>query len=879
MRDSFDPYAPYYPKRKPLHRRTWFIVLLVLIGAPVAFALGYWLKLKSEYGAKVAKFDFSQLEEMESASTIYDRNNNVLGRIFLENREVVSFDQFPPELIQSVIAAEDNRFYQHSGVDFYGMARAAIKNWRAGRIRQGASTLTQQLARNTFSLRERTYERKILEIFLAQEIERRFSKKKILELYLNRVYFGNGFYGAQSAARGYFGKDVKNLNLSECATLAGMLKNPNNLSPWSNRQACIDTRNFVLGRMLDQKMLTQPQYEEQIAQGLAVKNRQPIHADSYAIDMIRQQVNDIVGKGRAIADGYRIYTTIDGELQKKAEESLRAHLEEIENRKDYDHQTYADYNSLLKQRKNSADTDEKETPPLPEYLQGALVVLNNADGAILSLVGGRDFSQSQYDRAIASARPAGTAFKPFVYAAAFEKGIFPGALFQDSLMDNRQVMIGGVTGILGEWGPERVDNKYEGPIPARYALVKSKNAATVRVGMQTGVDNVIDLAKKAGLAHVAGKDDKGRETLNLRRYPATLLGSSEVTLMNMTLAYTMFPNEGWRPAEPFILKRIEEKDGTVIFESKPERQRVIKDTTAYEVHSCLSEVLEWGTGDKAFSKYGLKKFPVAGKTGTAYNFTDDWFLGYSSSITCGVWAGFDKPQPIYRGAFSNEVALPIWVDVMNATFAKYRATEIPQPRGIKKYEICLSSGMLATDKCVETSQNKETGETIEHRTTYWEIGTEDQAPKQTCAVHGDVQPGQVALVQNQSPLNAPQTPSQYPRATIAVDLAKVAPVHLKAPTVIGDDDPYNSVKPTTVLAATRAANEAQSGGAGPDSATNTATGNTANAGDSAATPAAAATAKPPTQEPKVLRAEPVRALDQTEDENTIKIEPPPPVAF
>ncbi len=615
-----DLYEAYLPPRTPFYRRAWFIVLVALIVLPLIAGAIYYEKLKSEYEAKASKFDFSKLEEMESASTIYDRDNNLLGRIFLENRDAIPYSEFPYAMTQAVIAAEDNRFFQHHGVDFVGMARAALKNWRAGHIKQGASTLTQQLARNTFELREKTYQRKILEIFLAQDIERHFSKEKILELYLNRVYFGNGFFGAEAAARGYFGKPAKDLTLSECATLAGLLKNPNNLSPWSNRQACIETRNFVLGRMLDLKEITKAQYDEEIGRTIAVKNRRPVHSDSYAMDMIRQQVDDIVGKDRATSDGYRIYTTIDAKLQKKAQESLRERLTAIEAHKDYEHQTLAQYNALLKQRKQDADTDEKENLPAPEYLQGAVVVLDNSTGAILSLIGGRDFAQSQYNRAIAAARPAGTSIEPFVYAAAFEKGIFPGTLFQDSIIDNRQVMIGGTTGILGEWGPESVDNKYEGLIPARYALVKSKNAATVRVGMQTGIDNVIAVAKKAGLARVAGKDEKGREILNLRRYPATFLGTSEVTLMNMALAYTVFPNGGWRPAEPYIISRIEDKDGNIVFKSKPEKADVIRDTTAFEVNSCLAQALEQGTGDKAFSRVWAEEISRRWKNGHGLQF-------------------------------------------------------------------------------------------------------------------------------------------------------------------------------------------------------------------------------------------------------------------
>jgi penicillin-binding protein 1A len=866
-RDHYDPYAAHRPRRKPFFLRVWFILLVLLIVIPVGIAGVYYLRLKSIYGTRAASFDFSQLSEMESASTIFDRNGNVLSRIFLENRDTVA--DFPYQLTQAVVAAEDNRFYRHHGIDLYGMLRAELTNLRAGRIREGASTITQQLARNTFALHERTYDRKIMEVFLALEIEKRFSKQQIMDLYLNRVYFGSGFYGAQAASRGYFGKDVADLNLSECATLAGLLKNPNNLSPWGNRQACVDSRNAVLGHMLDLKMITQDVYAQEIGSNLAVKNRKPIHTQSYAVDMISQQVDDIVGKDRAIADGYQIYTTIDPDLQKTAEQSLEEHLAEAERQPGYQHQNYEDYAAILRERR--ADEEEKD-PPAPEYLQGAVVILDNSDGGILAIAGGRDFDQSQFNRALESARPLGTAFIPFVYAAAFEKGMYPGTLVEDTLMDNREVMIGGTVGILGEWGPERIDNRYEGPIPARMALVKSKNAATVRLGMQTGIDNVIGLASSAGLARVVGKDDKGNEILNLRRFPATYLGSSETTLMDATLSYTTFPDGGYRPVEPFIIQRILDKDGNLIFESHPEKKYVMKDTTAYEVHSCLSDVLDMGTADKAYTIDGLKKFPLAGKTGTAYNFTDDWFIGYSSAITCGVWAGFDKPQEIYRGAFSSDIVLPVWVDIMNSSFQRYPASDIPQPDGLKRYEICTASGQLATDNCYENVTDQATGIVTRRRTTYYELATDDQAPKVKCSVHsgGGVVLGGGPI--GQSPLDTAATPSQYPRATLAVDLSKVHAVPMLGPTVVGEDDPYQSVKPEMVMAATRVGDNAL-----PPGAVNDTTTTPVNANG----PAGPAPAGPALTDGtvRVMRAEAAGALDSTQDTNTIHLDPPAPIKF
>ncbi|HEX4083840.1 MAG TPA: transglycosylase domain-containing protein, partial [Chthoniobacteraceae bacterium] len=725
------------------------------------------------------------------------------------------------------------------------------------------------------SLHERTYDRKMTEIFLALEIEKHFSKQQIMNLYLNRVYFGSGFYGAQAASLGYFGKNAADLNLSEAATLAGLLKNPNNLSPWGNRQACIDSRNFVLGRMLDLKMIDQATYQKEVASNLRVKNRKPVHTDSYAVDMIRSQVDDIVGRDRAIADGYQIYTTIDPDLQKHADQALRDHLARVEATQGYQHQTWSDYQGILRQHR--ADEDDKE-PPAPEYLQGAAVVLNNEDGGILAISGGRDFNQSQFDRALAAARPMGTAFIPFVYAAAFEKGMFPGTLVEDTLMDNRQVMIGGMVGILGEWGPERIDNRYEGPITAREALAKSKNAATVRLGMQTGIDNVITLAKAAGLSRVVGKDAHGGEVLNLRRFPATYLGSSEMTLMDATLAYTTFPDGGSRPAEPYIIQRILDKNGNLIFESHPERHYVMRDTTAYEVHSCLSDVLDYGTADKAYTTYGLRKFPLAGKTGTAYNFTDDWFIGYSSAITCGVWAGFDKPTSIYHGAFSSDVVLPIWVDIMNSSFQKYSPAEIPQPSGLARYQICTASGQLATDQCFDVVTDKTTGQTTRHSTTYYELATPEQAPKVKCSVHSGagVIAGAGAPV-GLIPADPSVPPSKYPRATIAVDLSKVSPVPILGQTVTGDDDPYQSVKPSMVMAATRVGDNAL-----PPGATHDGTVTPLNAGSApgpanmAANPGAA----PATDGTvRVLRAQAAGALDTAQPDSTIHLDPPAPFKF
>ncbi|MDQ3623909.1 MAG: transglycosylase domain-containing protein [Verrucomicrobiota bacterium] len=831
------------PPRKPLYRRPWFVIsagflLTLLLAAAVC-----GLVAKSKWERLAREFDYGKLSEMGSASIIYDRNGGVLGRLFIQNRDEVPLSEFAPALLTAVIAAEDARFYEHKGVDFTGVLRAAVKNLQAGRKREGASTVTQQLARNTFPKElpsnDRSYHRKLLEMAVALEIERRCNKNKILELYLNRVFFGSGFYGAEAAARGYFGKNARDLTLSEAATLAGLLRSPSHFSPWRSSEACLKERNRVLQRAFEEQLITKAEYERTIKEDIIVKNRRPIHQDSYAADLVAQQVEKLVGREAAHSDGYRIHTTIDADLQKKAEAALRERLGAVERRAGYEHPTYEQYDELFRAHARRVTSPDDQSDPLaaPEYLQGSILALDNRSGGILVLVGGRDFKHSEYDRAISARRPPGTAFKPLVYAAAFEKGLFPGTAVQDAVFDNRQVMIGGLTGILGEWGPERVDNRYEGTISAREALVKSKNAATVRIGMTTGLGQLTALARRAGIESP------------LRQYPSTYLGSSELTLSELTLANTIFPRGGHRPARPFIINRIEDKDGRVIFQAETEAAPVVKPAVAYEVHSCLAEVLDRGTADKAFTELGLKRFPLGGKTGTAYNFTDLWFVGYSSEVTAGVWVGFDKPRTIYRGAFSNEIALPVWTEVIAASFKNYRPQEIGQPKGVVKCEICTASGLLATDKCVETAQNKDTGETVQRRTTSFEIAAEETVPRQPCNVHGPATPTLVKSISG----------TEWPRAALAVDVSSKTPIAMKAPTVLGED-PYNSVQALNNMLTAKAL-----------------AGQVAPMESAARVPAPA---PEPGEQMQVRRAEAVRPVDaMTVDESTIKLEPPAPIEF
>jgi len=815
------------PKRRPpFFLRPWFTVPVIILIALIGIGAALGLQFIRKYEAKAAEFDLGKLDSVESASVVYDRYGKEFGKIFIQNREQVPIDQISPFLVDAVVSAEDNRFYEHSGVDFLGIFRAMLKNTKAGRIRQGASTVTQQLARNVFDLRDRTYDRKILEVFLAMRIERSLSKTKIMELYLNRVYLGGGLYGAQAAAKGYFAKPAKDLSVGEAAMLAALLKSPNNLSPWHNLEAATEERDFVLTRMVEEHKIAPQVADDAKREPLVVQPKTNIVSQSYAIDLIRQQVQGQIGLESIESQGYRIYTTLDPVLERTAEDSLRRELNKVEALPDYQHQKYADYTSFLKNWKSTHTGPG--SPPLPEYLQGAVVAVDNQTGGIMALVGGRDFAQSEYDRALQSKRPPGTAFTPLVFCAALEKGIFPGSLFEDMPLDNRQVMIGGTTGILGEWGVERADNRYEGAIPMRRVFALSKNAATVRVGVEAGVESVLRLAKRAGI-----QDD-------LRPYPATFLGSSEVTLADLVTSYTMFPGNGSRPERLTLVTRIQTQDGREIYRSESKRVSVIEPGVAFEMHSFLTEVLQTGTASNARQQFGLQQFPAAGKTGTSYNFTDLWFVGYDSAITCGVWAGFDKPQTIFRGAFSNQIVLPVWTDILNASLANRPPRELGRPIDLKRVEVCLDTGLPASPKCMLSTAADPW--LPARKGTFFEFSTARQSPKETCWVHGDDTRSFVRRLRTQD----------APRATSATDSAQLTPVLMREATVLGDD-PYQSVKPRQK----EPAQLAQSGKP-----------------DWTPAPRALPVDKPV---PEVRRAEPVGPLDRQQQPPPVDLPTPPPV--
>ncbi|MEM9280855.1 MAG: transglycosylase domain-containing protein [Verrucomicrobiota bacterium] len=756
------------------------LILFAVLG--LIGAIGAFFYAKPRYDLAYS-FDLAELEKVEVASRIFDRNGQELGRIFVQNRRPVDLDEISGNFINALLAAEDSRFYEHQGVDIYGVMRALYYAIRSKELNQGASTITQQLARQTFDLKDRTISRKVTEMILAHRIEKELnSKTKILELYLNRIYFGSGYYGIASASEGYFGKDPAHLSVVEGATLAATIPNPYHRSPRSFPETSKRWRDHILNRMRAEGMIdTDTRDRAQKAAINTIPKGNITGKSAYVYEKVRQEVIRLLGYEAVSKGGFVIQTTIDGKIQAAAESSLKKQLSEIEKHPDFDHPTLAEYKAKKAAFRESASPDQRF--PAPDYLQGAILMLDNRTGAIIASVGGRDFSDSMFDRTSQGRRPTGTAFKPFVYAAAFEAGSFPGTLVDDTPLDARKVMIGGTTGILGEWGPESSENVYENRITARKALAKSKNSATVRMGQKVGTSAVVRLATAAGMKFEG----------DLQKFNATFLGRNPSSPDELALAYTIFPNSGRRAEKTFIISSVKDSAGNLIYtpQIKMVEQPAIDNYTANQISSVLTDTFEYGTGQKARSRYGLGDFSVAGKSGTEYNFTDNWFVGYTTEVTCAAWTGFDQTKTIYssstEGAFSSDTILPVWVDAMNAAAKVFTPREFIPPADALEVEICLISGERGTDRCYVMEEQAD-GLTTQVPSTYTEYLRPGTDLGETCSVHGGRAKKRPSLTQPQRTNDGLIRPQIY----VAANAAPVLPI---APTIIGNEDPYNSVAP------------------------------------------------------------------------------------
>lgn len=584
-------------------------------------------------------FDLSTIGQMPQRSSIYDRTGTFYSRTVGENRVVVPYSKVSPNFVNALISREDSRFYEHHGIDPVGIVRAIFRNLLFGGMKEGASTITQQLARNSFPLGGHNFNRKFLEAAMAFRIEMEMSKEKILELYMNRIYFGSGLYGVEAASQGYFGCPSSEMSISQAALLAGLIRSPNRYSPFNNLEASLRQRNVVLGRMEDLGLITQAEHQKALAEEIVPRQQLQVNPlNSWAVDAILHELEQVVPLDKIDTGGLRIDTSIDAGLQKAAEESISRRLAEVEQRPDF------------RQQHHIAKGQDPAEP-----LQGALLAIDNTSGGITAIVGGRNFSESKYNRALVAMRPIGSSAKPFVYEEAFRRGV----ITPDTPISDARLTQGELPARSPAYDPQNSDGTFGGDLPAREGLIHSRNTMSVRVGLKTGLGDIASTMERLGLSE------------HVPRYPSICLGAFESTLRNVTVAYTALATGG-APLHPHLIEQVTESDGTVLFRATHSRMPVVLDPAATRTTtSLLTEVLTRGTASNS-AALGLRK-PAAGKTGTTDHFQDAWFLGYTKGLTCGVWVGFDRPKTIMRGGYGAELSLPIWVDLMQSPAAGHFA--------------------------------------------------------------------------------------------------------------------------------------------------------------------------------------------------------------
>ena len=600
------------------------------------------------------------------ASQVLDREGKLVAHLAPERRIVVPLRKIPANVTGAFLAVEDKRFYRHHGVDYRRIAGALVRDVQAMAWEQGFSTLTMQLARNVFPehlSREKTLRRKVWEVMLARRIEREFTKDEILELYLNQIYLGAGLYGVEAAARGYFGKPAAELTDAEAALLAALPRAPSYYDPRRNPAAAVERRNLVLSLMARAGVVSPAEAEAAKARPLGLapppeaRGRAP-----YFVAAVRRELRERFGP-EAETEGLRVYTTLDPVLQANAERELVRQIQAAEK------------GEFGRWRRPVCSSGRSETPE--RCLQGLFVAMDPRDGAVLALVGGRDYALSQFDRVTQAKRQAGSAFKPIVYATALGQGI----------PISTPLLGPGAVDTLGAYRPaDHVSDT--ATVDLRQALRLSSNRATVVLGERVGVGSVVETAKSLGL------------TTPIHPYPSTFLGAAEVVPLELVAAYTAFANNG-AVAKPRLIRRVEDARGNVVWESRPERKYVLQPGVAFLTTSLMRDVVDHGTG-YAVRRAGVPHaVPVAGKTGTTNDGTDVWFIGATPDVVAGVWLGFDRPAPVLGGDASGTLlAAPVWGRVM----ARYYETHAPPapwaaPADLERHRVDRATGLLATPNC------------------------------------------------------------------------------------------------------------------------------------------------------------------------------------
>ena len=745
---------PPRPRRRLSIWKTLLLTILAVFGLGLGALGGIGWYLNQDLPPLTGLRDY----QPSLVTQVYSADKQVIGQFFVERRILVPLEKIPKHMVNAVVAVEDARFFEHRGLDFVGIARAMLTNVLSGRIRQGASTITQQLARSLFLSPKRDLERKLREALLAIKMERILGKEQILELYLNQIYFGHGAYGLQAAAQTYFGKDVAQVTLPEAAFLAGLPKGPSDYSPYLHPEAAKRRQVTVLKRMVDEGFITSKEAEHAAEQDVLFRRLLREEPAPYFVERVRQQLVATYGETMVYKGGLQVYTTLSQAEQQAATTALQEGLRQLDKRQGYrgplrreaspegvSHRgqsgalgvgplregevvegvvvkvvrdgvtvqarglmgRIAAEDLLWARRrlrgpdptKDAKDTGAKtpmdilkvgdvievgvkklggtlaqftlEQTPLVE---GALISLDPRTGAVIALVGGYDFRRSEYNRAILARRQPGSAFKPIIYATAVNQGLSPGTPIVDSgvVYDEHDPEMA--------WRPENYDQKFYGQITLRDALAHSRNAATVRLLEKIGVRHVQDFAKEVGIASPLADD------LSLA------LGSSGVTLQELTAAYGIFLNQGIR-LEPYTIESVFDANGNMLENHLPEPRAVVSQETSYLITNMMEDVVQRGTAQAA---RGMGR-PLAGKTGTTNDFTDAWFVGGAPNIVTGVWVGFDELKPIGEKETGAHAALPIWMGYMKSALRPLPVLPFTVPDGVVTVKIDPATGLLAPE--------------------------------------------------------------------------------------------------------------------------------------------------------------------------------------
>jgi penicillin-binding protein 1A len=639
--------------RRPWRKRTVILTALILLaGIVCGAATGAFLTLTH---------DLPRVQELEdfrpsSVTTVLSAEGNILGEFFVEKRVPVDLEEIPPYLRQAVVATEDRRFYEHAGLDWRGIGRAILKDILAGRFKEGGSTITQQLAKVLFLNPEKTIQRKLKEAILALQIEKRYRKDEILSLYLNQIYLGGGAYGVEAAANRYFDKHVWELDLAECALIAGLPRGPNLYSPLVNPDKALARRATVLKNLRETGYITDEQYHEALDEPLQVKAGSDLGALApYFIAYIRPQLEQILGENLLYRGGLTIQTTIKEGWQRVAQTELEKGLLALESR-----------------HRSQASGDEQP--------QGAVIILDVRTGMILAMVGGRDYENSQFNRATMAYRQPGSAFKPIIYAYALETGYTQADRIWDAPVVYHQA--GGTV-----WEPQNYSGGFEGEITLRKALEISQNIVTIKLLERLGPSPVVDFAHHLGIGSI------------LRSNLSLALGTSEMTLLELGSAYQVFANGGiW--AEPSGIVEVLDHNGRSLWKAAPASRLVLSQETAYIMTNMLEGVIKKGTGRAASSL----PYPLAGKTGTTEDNRDALFVGYSPTVVTAVWVGKDSGDSLGEKETGARAALPIWREIMRKVLQETAANDFEIPDNITIVRMDERSGMLADGKCAEVAE-------------------------------------------------------------------------------------------------------------------------------------------------------------------------------